>query len=158
MTHRRCSLLAVAALCLAGSAPAQEEPPPAPSFPDLPAAAEAGTGMIQPCLEELEGRVRCGRYRVYEDRARRLLSSVLSEIVDDRDDPDLEAFTLIASETDHLPIGSERDRWSRAALAEKQPKIAEAERWAKGVGLEACRNVAARFGSGRDPSRRPVRS
>lgn len=51
-----------------GPARAEDAPPPGPVFPTLPAEAPAGTGMLQPCLEHLEGRVRCGRYRVYEDR------------------------------------------------------------------------------------------
>ncbi len=71
MLHCRFLLAAVVSLCLAFSALAQDEPAPEPSFPNLEAAAPAGSGMIQPCLEELEGRVRCGRYRVYEDRASR---------------------------------------------------------------------------------------
>ncbi|MDX1501810.1 MAG: alpha/beta hydrolase [Thermoanaerobaculia bacterium] len=50
---------------------AQSETPPRPVFPNLPAAAPAGSGMIQPCMPELEGSVRCGRYRVWEDREAR---------------------------------------------------------------------------------------
>ncbi|MCP3977342.1 MAG: hypothetical protein GY720_22865, partial [bacterium] len=64
------SLALVAAITLAGTARSQDEAPPSPSFPDLPAAMPAGSGVIQPCLDELEGDVRCGRYRVWEDRAR----------------------------------------------------------------------------------------
>ncbi len=64
-------LALVASLTLAGTARAQEEPPPSPSFPNLPAAMPAGGGIIQPCLDELEGNVRCGRYRVFEDRGQR---------------------------------------------------------------------------------------
>ncbi len=66
----RIGLALVASLTLASAAWTQEGPPP-PVFPKLPAAMPAGSGMIQPCLEELEGQVRCGRYRVYEDRAQR---------------------------------------------------------------------------------------
>jgi len=49
-------------------AAAQEEPPSPPTFPTLPASALVGSGMMQPCLEHLEGQVRCGRYRVWENR------------------------------------------------------------------------------------------
>ena len=59
-------------LCVAAAAGAQpgpqSEPSPQPAFPELDAAAPAGSGIVQPCMEELEGRVRCGRYRVWEDR------------------------------------------------------------------------------------------
>ena len=47
---------------------AQDAPPPRPTFPTLPDEAPAGTGIMQPCMEELEGSVRCGRYRVWENR------------------------------------------------------------------------------------------
>ncbi len=47
MIHTRFAV--VLSLCLAGPAQTQDE---APSFPDLPEAARAGSGMIQPCLEE----------------------------------------------------------------------------------------------------------
>ncbi len=73
MKPYRFLLALVVSLCLVGCGPVQGQdgPPPAPVFPDLPASAQAGSGMIQPCLDKLEGQVRCGRYRVYEDRARR---------------------------------------------------------------------------------------
>ena len=54
---------------LVAPANAQNEPPPQPTFPTLSEDAPAGSGMMQPCLEELEGSVRCGRYRVWENRA-----------------------------------------------------------------------------------------
>ncbi len=57
------------ALSVPGGAAIALEEPLQPSFPDLPAALPAGSGILQPCLAELEGQVRCGRYRVYEDRA-----------------------------------------------------------------------------------------
>ena len=64
----RIPLAVVLSFCLLDAAKAQDQPPPRPSFPELPEAAPAGSGMIQPCMEELEGSVRCGRYRVWEDR------------------------------------------------------------------------------------------
>ena len=82
--------LAVAvAFFLAGSVHAQDEPPPpTPSFPELPASAPAGSGMMQPCLDELEGRVRCGRYRVYEDRGSRSGRTIdLAFVIADALDP-----------------------------------------------------------------------
>ncbi len=66
--HCQLGLALVASLVLAGTAWTQDGPT-LPSFPQLPAAMPAGSGVMQPCLEELEGKVRCGRYRVYEDRA-----------------------------------------------------------------------------------------
>ncbi len=87
MTHTRFRLAVVVSLCLAGSAQAQDAS--SPSFPDLPEAALAGSGMIQPCLEELEGQVRCGRYRVWEDRASGSGRTIdLAFVIADALDPD----------------------------------------------------------------------
>jgi len=61
-------ILLVAGLSPMGLAVAQDQAPPQPTFPTLPEDTPAGSGMMQPCLEELEGRIRCGRYRVWEDR------------------------------------------------------------------------------------------
>ncbi|MEE8523113.1 MAG: hypothetical protein V3T72_04210, partial [Thermoanaerobaculia bacterium] len=57
----------------------------------MPASTPAGGGMMQPCLEELEGRVRCGRYRVWEDRQARSgrtldLAFVLADALDPQAD------------------------------------------------------------------------
>ncbi len=75
------------ALTLPLGAGAQDQPPPRPTFPTLPADAPAGSGMMQPCLEEMEGSVRCGRYRVWEDREARSgrtldLAFVVAEALD----------------------------------------------------------------------------
>ena len=66
-TRFRLALALAVSLALAGAAHSQDEAPQ-PSFPSLPATMPAGSGIIQPCLDELEGQVRCGRYRVWEDR------------------------------------------------------------------------------------------
>jgi pimeloyl-ACP methyl ester carboxylesterase len=85
------ALLTVAA-CLAAGAPGsaqEEEPLPAPVFPSIPPEAPAGTGMMQPCMEGLEGEVRCGRYRVWENRETRAGRTIdLAFVVADALDPD----------------------------------------------------------------------
>jgi len=60
-------------------------------------------------------------------------------------DPDFEAFMLIASECDGLPIGPVRPYWSAEALTRKEPEVAHADRWAMDTGAEAFRNVFSRF-------------
>lgn len=94
--RRRCLSIVLhatlGALCLLGAAAAQEPPagpPPAPELPVVPADAPAGTGIVQPCLESLEGSVRCGRLRVYEDRETRSgrtldLAFVVADALDPR--------------------------------------------------------------------------
>lgn len=59
------------------------------------------------------------------------------------------AFTVIVSKTAHLPIGTERQYWAASALARKEEEIAEAEAWARGLALEACREIVQRYGSAR---------
>jgi hypothetical protein len=102
------------------------------------------------------------------ETARRRAASIAREVLDGRqpilaaavliarlrddadipaDDPDFTAFVLIASETDHLPLGAERQYWAEEALREKDREIARADR-ARGFGLEACRNLVSRFDVG----------
>ncbi|MEM7357406.1 MAG: alpha/beta hydrolase, partial [Acidobacteriota bacterium] len=62
--------LVFALLSLAPAALVAQGSPPKPVFPTLDADAPPGTGVMRPCLAPLEG-VRCGRFRVWEDRAAR---------------------------------------------------------------------------------------
>jgi pimeloyl-ACP methyl ester carboxylesterase len=71
-------------------------PPPEPNFPALAADAPAGSGVMQPCLTELEGQIRCGRYRVYEDRAARSGRTLdLAFVVADALDPKPDVSTAV---------------------------------------------------------------
>ncbi len=80
-------LVAVSLTLIAHGARAQ--PPATPTFPDLPEGAPAGTGIIQPCMEELEGSVRCGRYRVWENREAQSGRTIdLGFVIADALDPD----------------------------------------------------------------------
>jgi hypothetical protein len=60
-------------------------------------------------------------------------------------DPDIIVFTGIVSETDSLPIGNERQRWSAEALVRLQPEIDRAERWAQEFGRLSCERLIRRF-------------
>lgn len=72
-----------------------------------------------------------------------------SMVVDSRMDPDFVVFVAVASETDHLPFGTVRDRWSVAALAKADAEIdAITQRYRDKV-RRACENVIARFGPGK---------
>lgn len=62
------------------------------------------------------------------------------------DDPDFTCFVAIDSETDGLPVGPERERWSNEALARLEKEIAVARTWADTCGRLALENVARRFG------------
>lgn len=60
-------------------------------------------------------------------------------------DPDVTAFCLIYSETDHLPLKGQRHLWSQAALDRLASEIAGVEAWAEGLAAQACRNIISRF-------------
>ena len=77
------------------------------------------------------------------------IKSRLSGIADR--DPDFDAFVVIQSETDHLPLEAQRSLWSPAALAALEPEFQRIEEWAKPFASPACRNLIARFGAGRHP-------
>ena len=76
--------------------------------------------------------------------ARDLVSLRLALGVPD-DDPDFMCFTAIDSETDDLPLGSARSRWSPDALREKDIEITRTREWARSIGLNAFENVVLRF-------------
>ena len=61
------------------------------------------------------------------------------------DDLDFETFMVIDSECDALPFGTVRQDWSAAALAQKEPQLPHAEKWAMETGKAAFTNVIARF-------------
>jgi hypothetical protein len=64
--------------------------------------------------------------------------------VDDRD-PDFDAFVLISSETDHLPLQKHRGMWSPSALERLEPQFRRVEEWARGFAPKACESLIARF-------------
>jgi hypothetical protein len=70
----------------------------------------------------------------------------MSRLGFDWDDPDFNVFACIETETDHLPIGAERENWAADALDRKEQEVQAARAWAERVGgLEACRSVITRF-------------
>jgi Protein of unknown function (DUF2489) len=64
-------------------------------------------------------------------------------------DPDFAVFGAIASETDHLPFGEVRSRWSAAALAKADAEIEAITAGHRAEVRLACENVIARFSSGK---------
>jgi hypothetical protein len=63
-------------------------------------------------------------------------------------DPDFDAFVVIESETDHLPLKAQQHLWNPEALAELAPEFTRTEDWADTFAPEACRSLIARFGGG----------
>src|SRR5512139_3810383 len=71
--------------------------------------------------------------------------SLRSSIRVSENDPDLMAFVVIESETDHLPPFQTRQLWSAPALQRLQPEFEKTETWAKSFAVEACKNLIERF-------------
>ena len=60
-------------------------------------------------------------------------------------DQDFDAFILIESETDHLPLQAPRHLWSDRALKELEPEFERTQSWAASLAEEACQRLIARF-------------
>jgi len=67
-------------------------------------------------LVTLAERMLTGELSFFEGAAQMVEIKKSIEAIPDRD-PDFDAFTLIGSETDHLPLQSQREAWSAEALA-----------------------------------------
>ena len=74
----------------------------------------------------------------------RRLSQLGLQLYDDHDE-DFITFDAVDSETDHLPVNSERANWSTEALARKDEEIAQAEALYKTNVFSACRKLIERF-------------
>jgi hypothetical protein len=74
-----------------------------------------------------------------------LLSSLRWEVELDERDPDFLTFAMISSEIEGLPIGNDRQHWSKAALAELEPDVRAAVAWAMPIARGACQSVVERF-------------
>jgi hypothetical protein len=77
--------------------------------------------------------------------AAREIVSLKSELNIDENDDDMLVFILIDSETDHLPVGPEKEHWDPNALLDKQKEIQKSEKWALSFGLDACQRLFERF-------------
>ena len=75
----------------------------------------------------------------------RLLGGLHHEVEVGEDDPDFLMFVAIDSETDHLPVGQERQLWAPESLARKDFELGRAEGLAREDAAEACRNLVRRF-------------
>jgi hypothetical protein len=74
----------------------------------------------------------------------RRLKSLGYELCGDHDE-DFLTFVAMDSETDHLPVDSERRNWSVEALERKDKEITEAEAFYKDNAFAACRELMKRF-------------
>ena len=73
------------------------------------------------------------------------LSSLLSSAELEAGDEDAEAFMIISSEIDALPVGAVRAQWDPVALARLQPEIESSKIWARKIAEPALVSVARRF-------------
>jgi hypothetical protein len=63
-------------------------------------------------------------------------------------DEDFNAFVVIESETDHLPLKAQHPLWDQAALTRMAPEYESVEEWARGFAPLACENLIGRFANG----------
>ncbi|WP_444904984.1 DUF2489 domain-containing protein [Microbulbifer sp. CnH-101-E] len=94
-------------------------------------AVEFASGMIDGSIHYLEGAIE--------------LSLLRFEVGLPEDDKDFLAIAGVASEIDHLPIGTSRQYWSNEALERHEPEIQQSIKWAKEVSLSECISIVARF-------------
>ncbi|WP_236250411.1 DUF2489 domain-containing protein [Microbulbifer sp. ALW1] len=94
-------------------------------------SAEVASGMLDGTIHYLEGAIE--------------LASLRFEVGIPENDQDFLAFTVISSETDHLPIGPSRKYWSQEALVRHEPEIQKTIAWAKEISLSECKSIVARF-------------
>ncbi len=83
--------------------------------------------------------------------ASRKLRDLHCQMFQDVDD-DFRIFIGIESETDHLPVGDERQYWNAAVLSEKDKEIAEYEDKKMKVVIESCKKLIDRFAISGGPS------
>ena len=76
--------------------------------------------------------------------ASRRLSALGLKLFDGHDE-DFIMFDAVDSETDHLPVDTERRNWDAEALKRKDAEIAEAETFYKNDVIAACRKLIERF-------------
>jgi hypothetical protein len=77
--------------------------------------------------------------------ASRRLNLLGLELLNGRDE-DFGEFLVVDSDTDHLPVDSERHNWSVEALNRKDKEIAEAQSFYKEEVDAACKKLIERFG------------
>lgn len=94
-------------------------------------AVEVASGMLDGSIHYLEGAIE--------------LSSLRYEVGIPEDDKDFLVFIGIASEVDHLPLGSSRQYWSQEALDRHEHEIRQSIEWAKEVSLSECKSIVVRF-------------
>jgi hypothetical protein len=101
--------------------------------------AQARESLVSLADAMLEGRV-----TFFEGAAQVLrLKSEVSGI--NEGDAHFDAFLVIASETDHLPLSAQQHLWNAKALADLRPEFERTEKWASGFASAACRGLIGRF-------------
>ena len=78
----------------------------------------------------------------------RILKVLGFEITNQDHDPDFIAFIGIDSESDHIPLGKVREKWSSEGLKKMDIELLEIEDHYRTWALEACTKIIARFENG----------
>lgn len=103
--------------------------------------AQARESLVGLAAAMLEGKVSFFEGAVQVLR----LKSAVGGIADR--DPHFDAFVVIESDTDHLPLEAQQHLWNAKALADLQSEFERTEIWAAGFATAACRGLIERFGA-----------
>jgi len=93
---------------------------------------EAAKGVLSGAISPIEGARNIARTR-FDARL--------------ESDPDILRFVGIDSETDALPIGTDRIYWQTQALAQLQGEIDKSQAWAREVATAYCQSLLERSAS-----------
>ena len=111
--------------------------------------------MDRPAINELETSAReklvalaqkmiNGELSYFEGAPKVLALKDLIGGVADRD-TDFDAFVVISSETDHLPLEAQRHKWAASVLEALVSEFEKTEQWASEFAPKACQNLIGRF-------------
>lgn len=101
--------------------------------------AQAREALVALASAMLEGRLSYSEGAVQVLRLRPIVGGIADR------DPDFDAFVLIESETDHLPLKAQQHLWNAKSLGDLQPEFERTQEWASGFAPAACRRLVDRF-------------
>lgn len=86
-----------------------------------------------------------GKLSFFEGAVKILAIKNMMDEIEEKD-PDFDAFVIIRSETDHLPLHAQHQQWAPKVLNHLEPEFQRTEEWARSFAPQACKNLIIRFG------------
>lgn len=125
-----------------------------PPFPTTPPKRVIETKISRYDLEAVQS-LRLEAIRVAESilsektgiiEGARILAAISYKLDFIEPNTDFLVFVAISSETDHLPVGKERELWAKSALQQKDDEIKQVEDFHKETVFSACRALIEKWG------------